>query len=164
MLVDVMWSRFFKWLIILLPVAIIVAFFLLKGKLENYAAGIIKNTNDPIEAMTLPSKLDSLYNYAGNGSGYQLTFLEFGATGCVACRKMEFVLEEVRQEYPGIVKVEFLNILQSDNQALMKHFGVVAIPTQVLLDREGNEFFRHTGYYSFNDLRKVLTTKLQLTE
>jgi thioredoxin 1 len=34
----------------------------------------------------------------------------------------------------------------------MKYFGIAAIPTQVLLDQEGQEFFRHTGYLSYNDL------------
>lgn len=36
----------------------------------------------------------------------------------------------------------------------MKYFGVAAIPTQVLLDKEGKEFFRHSGYYSTEELDK----------
>jgi thioredoxin 1 len=110
--------------------------------------------------LSIQKLIDSLYNYQANKEGYALTFLEFGAKGCVACRKMEFVMDDVRQTYPDKVKVVFLNILQTENQAMMKYYGVVAIPTQVLLDRNGEEFFRHTGYFSFDDLKKELEVKL----
>jgi thioredoxin 1 len=48
--------------------------------------------------------------------------------------------------------VVFINVLLPENQDLMKYFGVVAIPTQVLLNKEGVEFFRHSGYISTNDI------------
>jgi hypothetical protein len=34
----------------------------------------------------------------------------------------------------------------------MKYFGIASIPTQVLLNKTGKEFFRHTGYYSAEEL------------
>ncbi len=96
--------------------------------------------------------VDSAYNYRNSKEHYQITFLEFGATGCSACRKMEKVMEEVRSKYPSEIKVQFLDVLLPANQDMMKYFGVAAIPTQVLLDVSGKEVFRHTGYFSFNDL------------
>lgn len=32
--------------------------------------------------------------------------------------------------------------------------GVGTIPTQILLDKHGKEFFRHSGYYSASELEK----------
>lgn len=47
-----------------------------------------------------------------------------------------------------------LNVLKPENQDLMKYYGVATIPTQILLDQTGQEFFRHSGYYSTEDLEK----------
>ena len=63
-------------------------------------------------------------------------------------------MSELRAKYPQKVNVVFLNILLPENQNLMKYFGVVSIPAQVLLDKNGKEFFRHSGYYSSEDLIK----------
>lgn len=129
-------------------------------KLRKYISKEISLQADTNLQKTLSRHIDSLYNYSTNHQEFELTFLEFGAEGCVACRKMEFVLDEVRQAYPGNVKVVFLNILKLENQAMMKYYGVVVIPTQVLLDKKGEEYFRHTGYFSFDNLRKELDVKL----
>ena len=59
--------------------------------------------------------VDSLYNYTKNGGTYEVTFLEFGSTGCPACKRMESVMDEVRQKYPEKVNVVFLNILKPEN-------------------------------------------------
>ena len=61
-------------------------------------------------------------------------------------------MEEISKKNPQTVNVVFLNILKPENQVLMKYFGIATIPTQVLLDNEGNEYFRHTGYYSAEEL------------
>ena len=50
--------------------------------------------------------------------------------------------------------VVFPNILKPENQNLTKLFGIADIPTQVLLDKNGKEFFRHTGFYSTEDLEQ----------
>ena len=98
--------------------------------------------------------VDSAFNYQKNGEGFSITFLEFGATGCISCRKMETVMKEIKEKYPQKVNVKFFNILLSENQDMMKYFGIAAIPTQVLLNSSGKETFRHTGYFSFDDLNK----------
>ena len=155
-----MWKKLLNILLILLPIAFMIILFSQKDRLTNFLSEEIKSTTGTEIQTSMRMVVDSLYNYQSNNEDYQITFLEFGAKGCVACRKMEFVLDEVRQKYPGKVKVVFLNILQTEHQAMMKYYGVVAIPTQVLLDKNGEEFFRHTGYYSFDDLRKELDVKL----
>ena len=98
--------------------------------------------------------VDSAYNYSKNGLNYKVTFLEFGAKGCSACKRMETIMSEIRAKYPNRVNVVFVNILLPENQRLMKYYGIAAIPTQVLLNKEGKEFFRHTGYFSSEELLK----------
>ncbi|MCK7519964.1 MAG: thioredoxin family protein [Ignavibacteriales bacterium] len=78
------------------------------------------------------------------------------AKGCIACKRMEGVLEEIRQRYPGRVDVVFLNSLLPENQLLMKYFGIATIPTQILLDKTGKEYFRHSGYISTTELEKKI--------
>jgi len=52
--------------------------------------------------------------------------------------------------------VVFLNILKPENQLLMKYYGIAVIPTQVLLDKEGEEFFRHSGFIFFDTFESKL--------
>ncbi|PLW95740.1 MAG: hypothetical protein C0591_10460 [Marinilabiliales bacterium] len=147
-------SKIGNLILLLLPVLFLIVLFTQKDKLTNLVSSEMKlQTGTEVKA-SIQKLVDSLYNYQSNNESYGLTFLEFGAKGCVACRKMEFVLDEVRQTYPAKVKVVFLNILQPQNQDMMKYYGIVAIPTQVLLDENGEEYFRHTGFYSFEDLSK----------
>jgi len=101
--------------------------------------------------------IDSAYNYTKNRLSYEVTFLEFGSKGCSACKRMETVMNEIRTKYPNRVNVIFANIMLPANQRLMKYYGVAAIPTQVFLNKDGKEFFRHTGYYSTEELIRNLT-------
>ncbi len=65
---------------------------------------------------------------------------------------MEKVMAQIKNEYPKDVNVEFLNILKPENQMLMKYFGIASIPTQILLDKEGKEFFRHSDFIDKKEL------------
>jgi thioredoxin 1 len=42
---------------------------------------------------------------------------------------------------------------------MMKYFGIALIPTQVLLDKNGEEFFRHAGYFSAVELAGEILKK-----
>ncbi|HEY9115239.1 MAG TPA: thioredoxin family protein [Bacteroidales bacterium] len=147
-------SKVGNLILLLLTVFFLVFLFTQKNKLSSMVSAEMKSQTGAEVQTSIHKLIDSLYNYQSNKEGYHLTFLEFGAKGCVACRKMETVMEEVKNEYPQTIQVVFLNILEMENQALMKYYGVVAIPTQVLLDKNGEEFFRHTGYFSYDELRK----------
>jgi hypothetical protein len=43
-----------------------------------------------------------------NGIKYQVTFLEFGAKGCSACKRMESVMSKIRTKYSNRVNVVFV--------------------------------------------------------
>jgi thioredoxin 1 len=147
-------QKFFTYLFLILTVSFFVLLFAFKDKLNSYASKVIQ-TQAGSEIQNSESVLiDSSYNYAKNGLSYEVTFLEFGAKGCSACKRMESVMSEIHSEYPDLVNVVFINIMEPENLLLMKYFGIAAIPTQVLLKKDGKEYFRHTGYYSANELIK----------
>lgn len=97
-------------------------------------------------------EISRAYAYSRNGAPYTCTFLEFGATGCSACRQMETVMETIRTRYPDRVQVVFVHVGRKEHQQLVDYFGIATIPTQVLLDRDGKEYYRHTGYLSADEL------------
>ena len=42
---------------------------------------------------------------------------------------------------------------------MVQYFSIDAIPTQVFLDKDGKEFFRHVGFFAEEELVKVLQQK-----
>ncbi len=145
-------KKVLSWLTFILFFALLISGFLMKDNLNNYLSVMMQKQASGEIKLSGNALVDSLYNYSENGLNFEITFLEFGATGCSACKRMERVLEEISLKYPKRVRVVFLNVLEPESQNLMKLFGIAAIPTQVLLNSEGKEFFRHTGYYSTEEL------------
>ena len=86
-----------------IPVGLIILlFFALIFFRKNMVGFISQNRINQLTEVTkdtLNESINRKYNYAENGGGYDYTFLEFGSTGCQACRQMEVVMEEVRTRY-----------------------------------------------------------------
>ncbi|PKP51996.1 MAG: hypothetical protein CVT92_10930 [Bacteroidetes bacterium HGW-Bacteroidetes-1] len=139
-------------ILFILLFALLIAGYLTKDKLNNYIGNMMQTQVGTYTTNALERKIDSVYNYSKNGSGFEITFLEFGAN-CPACKRMEAVMADIRKKYPEKVNVVFFNILKPENQKLMKYYGIAAIPTQVLLDNNGIEFFRHTGFIATEELQ-----------
>lgn len=139
-------------LAVILSLLFFIALFIFKDKLTNTASEMVKMQAGAETVQSVTAYIDSAYNYKNNAQSYEVTFLEFGSTGCSACKRMEKVMEDIRQQYPDKVNVVFYNITFPKNRKLMKYYGVSVIPTQLLLDAEGNEFFRHTGYIPTQEL------------
>jgi len=72
--------------------------------------------------------------------------VDVGAKQCIPCKMMEPVLEELRTEYAGVLRVEFIDV-QVDPETATK-LGVRGIPTQIFYDAGGKERHRHMGYIS----------------
>jgi thioredoxin 1 len=142
--------------LVVLGLGFFVVLFLFKGSMNNFVSKKMAEQAGAETKKTVAQIVDSVYNYQKNGKAYKISFLEFGATGCISCRKMELVMKEVREKYQKNVNVIFYNILLPENQDFMKYYGIAAIPTQILLDSLGREIFRHTGYYSFDELEQEI--------
>ena len=86
----------------------------------------------------------------------KVTFVELGSVGCIPCDKMQPIMKEIEEEYKGQVKVVFHDIKTAEGNPHIKEFGIRAIPTQVFLDKDGNEYFRHLGFFAKDELVEVL--------
>jgi len=89
----------------------------------------------------------------------KVTFIELGSKDCVPCKMMEPILEEIREEYPDQVKVVFHDVKTQDGYQYAQKFIIRVIPTQVFLDSNGEEFFRHEGFFPKEELVKILMQK-----
>jgi len=90
---------------------------------------------------------------------YKVTFIELGSVRCIPCQQMQPVIKSIEEKYGKDVKVVFHDVWTEAGAPYAKQFGIEAIPTQVFLDKEGKEFFRHVGYFPEEELIKVLRQK-----
>lgn len=86
----------------------------------------------------------------------KVTFVELGSVRCIPCKQMQPIMKEIEEEYKGQVKVIFYDVWTAEGKPYIKEFGIRAIPTQVFLDKNGNEYFRHQGFFAKDELVKVL--------
>jgi len=84
----------------------------------------------------------------------KITFLELGSTTCIPCKQMEPVLEAIRSNYGDQIEVIFYDVKLHRDVATQ--YNIRMIPTQIFLDAEGNELFRHVGFYSEQQIDEFL--------
>lgn len=143
-----------NWSIVFLSILVILLFigYTNKDKLNNLVSKELRKQVGNELAVSVEKEVEAKYDYALNGNNFDFTLLEFGSSGCIMCKQMELILEEIKVSKKAKVNVAFLHIMKAENQDLMKYFGISAVPMQILLDRNGKEFFRHYGVISTNDL------------
>ena len=90
---------------------------------------------------------------------YKVTFIELGSVRCIPCQKMETVMNSIEEKYAGQVKVVFHDVWTPKGKPYGQKYGIRSIPTQVFLDENGKEFYRHIGYFPEEELVKVLKQK-----
>lgn len=103
---------------------------------------------DPLPEQTTPA--DSI----ATTEAETVTFLELGSKTCIPCKMMQPVLKAIAKEYAGKVKVEFHDL--ADDREIGQKYRVRVMPTQIFLNSEGQEFFRHEGFYPQEDITKML--------
>lgn len=89
-------------------------------------------------------------------TGAEITFVELGSERCIPCKMMQPVMDRIEKEYAGSVKVIFYDVWTDEGSPFGEKYGIRTIPTQIFLDKEGKEIFRHTGFFSFKDIAQVL--------
>ena len=90
---------------------------------------------------------------------YKVTFVELGSVRCIPCQQMQPVMKSIKEKYAGQVNVVFHDVWTEAGAPFGKQYGIEAIPTQVFLDKDGKEYFRHVGFFPEEDLIKVLNLK-----
>lgn len=87
---------------------------------------------------------------------YEITFVELGSVGCIPCRMMQPVMERLENDFAGKVRVVFYDVWTREGEPYAKQYRIGAIPTQVFLDKNGNEFYRHVGYFPYEEIVGLL--------
>jgi thioredoxin 1 len=85
-----------------------------------------------------------------------VTFIELGSVNCIPCKAMQPIMEEVRVKYSSQVKVVFYDVWTKAGQPFGQFYKIKIIPTQIFLDRNGKEYFRHEGFFPAEELFKIL--------
>jgi thioredoxin 1 len=107
-----------------------------KAPAETNAATVAAGTNAPAEGSVATAKLPMLR--------------DLGAGKCIPCKMMKPILDDLKQNFAAQFVTEFIDVWENPDAG--KAFGVEMIPTQIFYDAEGNELFRHTGFYGKEDI------------
>jgi len=78
--------------------------------------------------------------------------IDFGAGKCATCKMMNVVLEELSGEHGDQISIRFVDV--RDDEEAGKKYSIRIIPTQIFLDTNGSELFRHEGFISKEDILK----------
>ncbi len=77
--------------------------------------------------------------------------IDLGSKGCIPCKQMAPILEDLKGKYKGKAEVIFIDV-KEDRKAALKH-KVTLIPTQIFFDTNGLEIFRHVGFFPADSIR-----------
>lgn len=88
-----------------------------------------------------------------------VTFVELGSFNCIPCKQMQPVMKSIEEKYGDQIKVIFYDVWKEDQKKYAQQYGIKLIPTQVFLDENGKEFFRHEGFYPETEIDKLLKNK-----
>jgi thioredoxin 1 len=108
-------------------------------------AGIPETTDAGFQAEVLEAEIPVL--------------VDFGAEWCLPCRQLDPIVEELAEEWQGMVKVVHLDI--DANLETTMRFGVMGVPT-LLLFIQGEPVERLNGYMPKRRILEKLGPHLQL--
>lgn len=135
-------------------VAMLLAAYFLKDNLNDFISVKIQESAKSETVLSGQQWVDSLFNYTNNKKDFEFTLLQFKSTGCTLCKQMEPELELVKK-HPGLkINIAVLNVMNHNSLNMMKYFGISAVPTHLILDKNGNEIFRKYGFISAKELSR----------
>ncbi len=76
--------------------------------------------------------------------------VDVGADKCVPCIKMAPILDQLREDFSGRMEVKFVDAWKNREEAAS--YRVQMIPTQIFYGSDGNELYRHTGFYGREEI------------
>jgi rhodanese-related sulfurtransferase len=108
-----------------------------------------KKAGKPLEGATDEGKISS-DDYNKYTSQQGLVLIDFGASWCPPCKKMEPVIAEVKKA--GGVTVQYVD--GGANADLMNQYKIEAMPTFILY-KNGKEVWRKQGVVSFEEFQQA---------
>ncbi|QEN07089.1 thioredoxin [Oceanispirochaeta crateris] len=86
----------------------------------------------------------------------KVTFIELGSVNCIPCQAMVPIMEQMEEELGNQVEVLFYDVWTEEGKPYAQQYGIRVIPTQIFLDKSGNEYFRHEGFFAIEEVYPVL--------
>lgn len=86
----------------------------------------------------------------------KVTFVELGSVKCIPCKAMKKIMDVLEEKYPKDLAIVFHDVWTEEGKPAASEYKIRSIPTQVFLNENGVEFFRHEGYFPQDELEKVL--------
>ncbi|MFC2094499.1 TlpA family protein disulfide reductase [Bacteroidota bacterium] len=86
----------------------------------------------------------------------KITFVELGSVKCVPCIQMQPIMKSVEEKYGEQIKVIFYDVWTDEGHKYSEIYKIQLIPTQVFLDENKKEIFRHVGFFPEAEIDKFL--------
>ncbi|PLA75238.1 thiol reductase thioredoxin [Hydrogenovibrio sp. SC-1] len=86
----------------------------------------------------------------------KVTFIELGANRCLPCRMMQPILKTLEERYPQDLKVVFIDVWKENGEIAGKKYQLRSIPTQIFYNAQGEEIFRHEGFFAQKQIEDLL--------
>jgi len=93
---------------------------------------------------------------SGTTTTQLITFIELGSVKCVPCRMMQPVMKNIEAKYGSQIKIVFYDIWKEDQKKYAQEYDIHVIPTQMFLDKNGKEVFRHEGFFPESEIDTLL--------
>jgi rhodanese-related sulfurtransferase len=110
-----------------------------------------KQGDKPMEGETAIEQISN-ESYLAMLTSSSLVLVDFGATWCPPCRKMEPILKEIEEENPTVT---LLKIDGGSQSTLMKTHRVFEMPTYILY-KDAKEVWRGVGFIDKNKISNAL--------
>jgi thioredoxin 1 len=123
-------SKIWKTAIVVGLVAVVAIVVLSKQKGSSPAADATAPSGGSVETPRIGAGLPRL--------------VDLGSVSCIPCKMMAPILEELKKEYAGRLRVDFIDVWENPDAG--KPYGIRLIPTQVFLAPDGKELWRHEGF------------------
>ena len=114
--------------------------------IQGQSKKLVKRTNPALVAKDTSAHAPKLL----------VTFVELGSVKCIPCKAMQPVMRSIEKKYADQIKVVFYDVWKAEQKKYADQYGINLIPTQVFLDKDGKEFFRHEGFYPEEEIDKLL--------
>ncbi|HEY3309701.1 MAG TPA: thioredoxin family protein [Desulfuromonadaceae bacterium] len=94
------------------------------------------------------------------GSG-KPTLVEFGATWCPSCARVDPVIKALRKDKEFSSRVNIISVDVDKSPALATKYKIQSLPVLIFLDQSGKEIKRHFGFIEKEHLLKLFKTSLR---
>ena len=89
----------------------------------------------------------------------KVTFVELGSVNCIPCKQMQPVMKVIEEKYGEQIEIVFYDVWQKDQKHFAIDYKIQLIPTQVFLDSDGKEFYRHEGFFPEQEIHTLLQSR-----